>query len=85
MVHVRNLLMNSLSTMPSTATLKSGESVEIDKIELGSILVCLAGDEIAIDGVVVRGEGLVDESSITGEPVPISKSVNDKVTSGTLV
>ena len=65
--------------------MKDGTSKEIEEIEIGSIIVVCPGDEIPLDGIIVIGKGLVDESSVTGEPIPIEKKVGSKVTSGTLV
>lgn len=63
-----------------------GEEVEvsIDKIELGDILKVKPGDKIPVDGVLTEGNTYVDESMITGEPIPFNKSVDDKVSSGTI-
>ena len=63
-----------------------GEEVEvrIDEIALGDILKVKPGDKIPVDGVVTEGSTSVDESMITGEPIPANKSVDDKVSSGTI-
>jgi len=58
--------------------------VAIDKIELGDILRVKPGDKIPVDGVITEGETSIDESMITGEPIPVNKSVDDKVSSGTI-
>ena len=58
--------------------------VPIDQIEQGDILRVKPGDKIPVDGVITEGETSIDESMITGEPIPVSKSVGDKVSSGTL-
>src|SRR5205807_10621201 len=42
------------------------------------------GEKVPVDGVVLEGTGFVDESMITGEPVPVEKSKGDKVTGGTV-
>ena len=60
MVYVRNLLVNSIAQMPSTAHMKDGSSKEIEDIKIGSIIVVSPGDEIVLDGVIVEGKGLVD-------------------------
>ncbi|MEY8021091.1 heavy metal translocating P-type ATPase [Muriicola sp. SD30] len=60
------------------------EEVAIDKIQLGDILRVKPGGKIPVDGVVTEGETSVDESMITGEPIPVSKSKGEKVTSGTI-
>lgn len=58
--------------------------VSIDKIVIGDILKVKPGDKIPVDGVIADGETTIDESMITGEPIPVSKSVGEKVTSGTI-
>ncbi|GAA4298582.1 heavy metal translocating P-type ATPase [Aestuariibaculum suncheonense] len=64
----------------------NGEEVEvgIDSIEINDILKVKPGDKIPVDGVLVRGSSSVDESMITGEPVPVDKQEGDKVSSGTI-
>ena len=63
-----------------------GEEVEvsINKIELNDILKVKPGDKIPVDGVITEGETTIDESMITGEPIPVNKSQEDKVSSGTI-
>jgi len=63
-----------------------GEEVEvsIDDISLNDILKVKPGDKIPVDGVLTEGETSIDESMITGEPIPVNKSMNDKVSSGTI-
>ncbi|WP_298554356.1 heavy metal translocating P-type ATPase [uncultured Algibacter sp.] len=63
-----------------------GEDVEvtIDAIELNDILKVKPGDKIPVDGSITEGDTTIDESMITGEPIPVNKTVNDKVSSGTI-
>ncbi|PQJ74804.1 heavy metal translocating P-type ATPase [Polaribacter gangjinensis] len=63
-----------------------GEEIEvsIDEIELNDILKVKPGDKIPVDGVIIEGETTIDESMITGEPIPVNKSQEDKVSSGTI-
>ena len=63
-----------------------GEDVEvsIDNIELNDILKVKPGDKIPVDGIITEGLTTIDESMITGEPIPVNKTVNDKVSSGTI-
>ncbi len=63
-----------------------GEDIEvtIDAIELSDILKVKPGDKIPVDGSITEGETTIDESMITGEPIPVNKTVNDKVSSGTI-
>ena len=60
------------------------EEVAIDKIVKGDILRVKPGDKIPVDGVITEGETTVDESMISGEPIPVEKGENDKITSGTI-
>ncbi len=76
-----------LKLAPNKAILvKDGkeEEVTIDSIKLGDILRVKPGDKIPVDGVISEGNTSVDESMITGEPIPVSKSEGDKVSSGTI-
>ncbi|MBD0824918.1 heavy metal translocating P-type ATPase [Aestuariibaculum marinum] len=63
-----------------------GEEVEvgIGSIEINDILKVKPGEKIPVDGVVSEGSSSVDESMITGEPVPVDKQEGDKVSSGTI-
>ncbi len=60
------------------------EEVSIDQIKLGDTLRVKPGDKIPVDGVITEGETTIDESMITGEPIPVNKSQDDKVSSGTI-
>jgi Cu2+-exporting ATPase len=60
------------------------EEVAIDQIQLGDILRVKPGDKIPVDGIIAAGETSIDESMITGEPIPVNKSLGDKVSSGTI-
>jgi len=63
-----------------------GEEVEvsIDDIELGNILKVKPGEKIPVDGVITEGATSIDESMITGEPIPVDKASGDKISSGTI-
>ena len=76
-----------LKLAPNTAIrVKDGieEEVSIDEIELGDILRVKPGDKIPVDGSIIEGSTTVDESMITGEPIPVNKAKDDKVSSGTI-
>ncbi|WP_034260890.1 heavy metal translocating P-type ATPase [Altibacter lentus] len=60
------------------------ESISIEQIQLGDLLRVKPGDKIPVDGVITEGESSVDESMITGEPIPVSKGEGDRVSSGTI-
>lgn len=76
-----------LKLAPNKATrIVDGEEVEvsIDKIELNDILKVKPGEKIPVDGVIIEGDTTIDESMITGEPIPVNKAMGDKVNSGTI-
>ncbi len=58
--------------------------VRIEEIRAGEILVVRPGDRIAVDGEVTEGTSYIDESMITGEPVPVATAAGDAVTGGTI-
>jgi Cu+-exporting ATPase len=77
-----------LDLAPKTAlrVLKDGktETVPLAEVKVGDVLRVRPGDKIPIDGTVVEGHSAVDESMLTGEPVPMEKTEGDGVTGGTL-
>ena len=58
--------------------------VPLDQVKVGDWLRVVPGDKVPVDGAVVEGHSSVEESMITGEPLPVQKSVGDKVTGGTV-
>ena len=76
-----------LNLAPPTArqVAKDGDQVvPLDQVKVGDWLRVVPGDKVPVDGVVVEGHSSVEESMITGEPLPVQKSVGDKVTGGTV-
>ena len=57
---------------------------EGDQVKVGDLLRVVPGDKVPVDGEVVEGHSNVEESMITGEPLPVEKKVGDKVTGGTV-
>ena len=70
----------------SARILKDGEPTEIaiEDLQTGDIVLVRPGERIAVDGTVLEGTSHVDESMITGEPLPVSKSKGEMVTGGTV-
>ena len=60
------------------------EEVPVDEIEEGDVLRVRPGEKVPIDGLIVEGKSTVDESMITGEPMPVEKAVNDHVIGATV-
>ena len=76
-----------LKLVPLTATLVADGGdriIAIDKIKQGNLLRVKPGEKIPVDGRVVEGYSSIDESMITGEPIPVDKNVGDKISSGTI-
>ncbi|MBQ5837221.1 MAG: cadmium-translocating P-type ATPase [Clostridia bacterium] len=72
---------------PKTATVVRGdaeETVPVSSIAVGDIILVRPGESVPADGIIVRGESHIDESALTGESMPVSKSEGDKVFGGTV-
>ena len=72
---------------PKTATVqRDGKDVEIpvEEVEVGDKVIVRPGETLPVDGVVESGESSVDESMLTGEPMPVEKNVGDLVVGGTV-
>lgn len=76
-----------LKLAPSTAVrVENGQDHEISivDIQIGDLLRVKPGEKIPVDGGITEGESSIDESMISGEPVPVTKSINDFVRAGTI-
>ncbi|MCP9755939.1 heavy metal translocating P-type ATPase [Lacihabitans sp. CCS-44] len=76
-----------LKLAPTEATLVidgKDKIISIHDIKKGDLLRLKPGDKIPVDGKITNGEGSIDESMITGEPIPVDKKVGDSVSSGTI-
>jgi len=77
-----------LGLVPKTARLMrddgSEEDITLDRLVPGNRLRVRPGEKVPIDGVVLEGSTSVDESMVTGEPIPVEKSGGDKITGGTV-
>lgn len=58
--------------------------IPIDEVGINEILVVKPGGKIPVDGVIIEGKSSVDESMITGEPIPVDKEIDDTVIGGTI-
>ena len=65
---------------------EQGQEVEVslEEVKTGDKLRIRPGEKVPVDGLVINGESRIDESMVTGEPMPVSKSVNNSVTGGTV-
>jgi P-type Cu+ transporter len=76
-----------LGLAPKTARRMDGEGehdVPLEQVRAGDRLRVRPGEKVPVDGIVLEGRSRVDESMLTGEPVPVEKSVGDRVTGGTV-
>lgn len=60
------------------------QEISIDQVKVGDILRVKPGEKISVDGIVIEGSSYVDESMITGEPIPAEKKAKDNVTGSTI-
>lgn len=60
------------------------EDILIDQLQVGDLIVVRPGEQIPVDGVLSEGDSYVDESMISGEPIPVEKRVGDHVLAGTI-
>lgn len=58
--------------------------IKADEVQVNDIVRVIAGETIPVDGVIIKGEGSIDESIMNGESLPVDKSVGDEVLSGTI-
>ena len=72
-----------MTLTPDTAELVSGEEIPVSKLRPGHKVRIHPGDSIPADGKVTKGQSTVDEATITGEPLPADKAIDDDVFAGT--
>lgn len=80
-------LKGLMSLSPKTANvIRDGKeiTVDIDDVAVGDVFVVRPGESVPVDGIVIDGESAVDESVLTGESLPVDKTIDDKVTSATI-
>ena len=83
----RQSISQLMDIAPPTATIrKDGKLIEVDTdfIQINDLLIVKPGQKIAMDGVVLKGTSAVNQASITGESIPVWKSIDDEVFAGTL-
>lgn len=80
----KQALENLTNNMPKTGFVKDIGEVAINYIKIGDIIIVKPGEQVPIDGRIVFGEALIDETAITWEPLPKSKAINEDVFSWTI-
>ncbi|MDF2832854.1 heavy metal translocating P-type ATPase [Chryseobacterium indoltheticum] len=82
-----NAIKELMNLSPDEANLmvdNEEKRVPLSEVKIGDILKVKPGEKIPVDGKIIEGNSVVDESMITGEPIPVEKNIDDKVTSGTI-
>ncbi len=87
--HTSDAISRLMQLTPGTATLLVGndqeqQDIQVEDIEAGDLLLIRPGDRIPVDGLIVKGKSVVDESMLTGESIPVTKEEADTVIGGTL-
>ena len=80
-------LKSLMRLAPQTATLlRNGkeETVAVEEVKQGDIFVVRPGESIPVDGVVTKGDSAVNESALTGESIPVDKTIGDLVSAATI-
>lgn len=81
-------LKKLIGLQPKTVTVLRSDGTEaqttIESLNIGDIILVKPGEKIAVDGVVTLGNSYVDESMLSGEPIPVLKKINEKVFAGTI-
>lgn len=80
-------LKSLMKLAPKTATVLADEvetEVPIEQVKKGDIFIVRPGEQIPVDGIIIDGETAIDESALTGESIPVDKSVGEKVSGGTI-
>lgn len=82
-----NAIKGLMNLAPKKATIlvdNTEKVVPIEEVKIGDIFVVKPGENIPVDGVVIEGESAVNESALTGESIPVDKSVGDNVSGATV-
>jgi P-type Cu+ transporter len=87
--HTSDAITKLMQLTPETSILLVGEDltqkeISAEQIKAGDLILIRPGDRIPVDGQIVKGHSVIDESMLTGESLPVSKKENDTVVGGTL-
>lgn len=87
MEKARQSIRSLMDIAPKEALIRRGSEelmVHVDDIQVGDIMIVKPGQKLAMDGVVIKGTSTINQAAITGESVPVTKTVGDEVFAGTL-
>jgi Zn2+/Cd2+-exporting ATPase len=83
----RQSIESLMDIAPKEALIRRGNEemmVHVDDIQVGDIMIVKPGQKLAMDGLVVKGTSTLNQAAITGESVPVTKTIDDEVFAGTL-
>lgn len=83
----KNAIKSLLKLRPLKVKIKKGDSFEIlpaESVKVGDLVIIETGDRVPVDGIIIEGAAGLDQSSLTGESIPVTKTVGEKVFSSTL-
>jgi Zn2+/Cd2+-exporting ATPase len=87
MEKARQSIRSLMDIAPKEALIRRGNQeimVDVDDIQVEDIMIVKPGQKLAMDGTVVKGTSTINQAAITGESVPVTKTINDEVFAGTL-
>ena len=83
----KSSLVKLVKLTPDKAMVKHGDhhhEKETSEINVGDVVIVKPGDKIPVDGVIIKGQSSINQSSITGESIPVAKSIDDEVYASTI-
>ncbi|MUG73303.1 heavy metal translocating P-type ATPase [Paenibacillus validus] len=87
MEKARQSIRSLMDIAPKEALIRRGSeeiTVSVDDIQVGDVMIVKPGQKLAMDGVVIKGTSTINQAAITGESVPVTKTIDDEVFAGTL-
>lgn len=83
----RQSIQSLMKISPKEAVIKRGEklvTLSVEEVRVGDRMIVKPGEKLAMDGVVVKGTSTINQAAITGESIPVAKTIDDEVYAGTL-
>lgn len=83
----RQSIRTLMDIAPNTAIIRRGKNeyeIAVEDIQIGDVMILKPGQKVAMDGEVIHGQSSINQASITGESVPVLKTIGDEVFAGTL-
>lgn len=87
MEKARQSIRSLMDIAPKEALIRRGSeeiTVSVEDIQVGDVMIVKPGQKLAMDGVVIKGTSTINQAAITGESVPVTKTIDDEVFAGTL-